>query len=137
MKTVFVIVNGIECRSRDEYIYRKRGFGEIYSDRVLVDYSAKVTWGWQDAGWKRGFENFYLSDYCLAQPKQSLTAAEFERLKELQRQAREATKAAEDARQWKLDHTECFMDNSEEQVWIDKDGNTKRVMSVYPHGDGC
>lgn len=137
MKTVFGTVNGIECHSRDEYIYRSRGFGEIYSDSVLMEYAAKVTWDWQDAGWKRGFEDFYLSDYCLAQPKKSLTTAEFERLKELQRQAREATKAAEDARQWRLDHIEYFMDNSEEQVWIDKDGNIKRVTSVYPNGDIC
>lgn len=137
MKTVFGIVNGTECQSRDEYIYRKRGFGEIYSDRVLMEFAAKVTWDWQDAGWKRGFENFYLSDYCLAQPKQSLTAAEFDRLKELQRQAREATKAAEDAKQWKLDHIEYYMDNSEVEVWIDKDGNTKNVTRVGAHGDIC
>ena len=42
--------------------------------------------------------DFYLSDYALSQPRASLTLKEFDRLKELQQQARDAAKAADDAR---------------------------------------
>ena len=78
-----------------------------------------------------------LSDYALSQPRASLTLKEFDRLKELQQQARDAAKAADDAREWKLKDTACYADNSVEEIWIDKDGIEKRVMTVGPHGDVC
>ena len=46
-------------------------------------------------------------------------------------------KAADDAREWKLHQTIYWADNSVEEIWIDKNGATKSVMTVGPHGDAC
>ena len=54
-----------------------------------MKYAEKVTYGWQDAGHKQTFAGFYLSDYALSEPYRSLTKKEFNRLKELQKKARE------------------------------------------------
>ena len=116
--------------SRDNWIYTVRGFGPIESDKELMEYAEKVTWGWADAGWKRRFEDFYLSDYALAHPYS-------DRLKQLQKEARAAEKAADDAREWRLDRTVYYADNSVEEIWIDKNGEEKTVMTVGPHGDAC
>ena len=52
----------------------------------------------------------------------------------LQQEAREAAKAADDARCWRLKETINWADNSVEEIYEDKDGNTKHVTVVGPHG---
>ena len=49
----------------------------------------------------------------------------------------EVLKAMDDAREWKLHQTIYWADNSVEEIWIDKNGATKSVMTVGPHGDAC
>lgn len=134
---VYGYVNGKAVYSRDEFIFEARRFGPIESDEELIAYAEKVTHGWYDAGHKRSFIGYYLSDYAMAEPRASLTNAEFARLKELQAEARAAAKAAEEARQWQKVGTYGYADNSVEEVWEDKDGNRKTVMIVAPHGDAC
>ena len=134
---VYGYVNSTPVYSRDEYIFAKRHRGPIEDDAELVAYAEKVTSHWYDAGWHHTFETFYLSDYAMSEPISSLTLKEFARLKELQQQARDAIKAADDARDWRLSDTIYWADNSVEEIWIDKDGNTKKVMTVGPHGDAC
>ena len=133
--SVYGYVNSKPVYSRDEFIFTKRGFGAIENDEELMKYAEKVTHGWYNAGCKRPFTWFYLSDYACSEPCNSLTKSEFARLKELQKQARDKEKRAEEAREWKLVETLCFADNSVEEVYEDKDGNRKHVMTVWPHGD--
>ena len=102
-----------------------------------MKYAEKVTWGWQNAGWKRTFTGFYLSDYCLSEPCASLTHKEFARLKELQEEARRNEKEADDALEWKYVKTIYWADNSEEEIWVNKFGDEKTIMTVGPHGDAC
>ena len=66
-----------------------------------------------------------------------MTFAEYTRLKELQQQASAEAAAAEEARNWRLVETIRWADNSTEEVYKDKHGNTKHVMTEYPHGDAC
>lgn len=134
---VYGYVNGEPAYSNDEFVFKARSRGPIETDGELLDFAEKVTSGWQSAGWKQKFEGFYLSDYALAEPRRSLTDKEFTRLKELQQQARAAAKAADDARQWRHVETLYWADNSVEEIWEDKDGNQKTVMTVGPHGDVC
>ena len=134
---VYGYVNGKATYSRDEFIYEARRRGPIETDAELMAFAEKVTGGWSDAGWQRSFARFYLSEYALAEPKASLTAAEFSRLKQLQKEVQEAEAAADAARDWKLKQTVHYADNSTEEIWQDKDGNTKTIMAVYPHGDAC
>lgn len=132
-------INGVkrDFESRDEFIYFRRGFGRIETDAELLAYAEKVTHGFYDAGWKHGFTGFYLSDYCLSEPYQSMTQDEFKRLKDLQNRMRQEAKAADEARCWKHVDTIWWADNSVEEVWEDKDGIRKTVMTVAPHGDCC
>lgn len=134
---VYGWVNGEPVFSRDEFVFKARRRGAIEDDAELLAFAEKVTGHWYDSGWKRSFVSFYLSDYALSQPRASLTLKEFDRLKELQQQARHAAKAADDAREWKLKDTVFYADNSVEEIWIDKDRIEKRVMTVGPHGDVC
>ncbi len=134
---VYGYVNGEAVYSRDEFIFKSRGFGPIESDEELLAYAQKVTSNWYDAGWHWTFTHYYLSDYSLSEPYCSLTLKEFERLKDLQKEAIEAEKAAEVAREWRYKETIYWADNSVEEVWIDKDGNTKTVIVTGPHGDVC
>ena len=134
---VYGYVNGKAVYSRDEFIFKSRGFGKIESDEELVKFAEKVTWGWYHAGHKQSFIGFYLGDYALDQPQKSLTTEEYERLKELQKMEIRKYKAAEAAREWKLMEKICYADNSEEEIWEDKDGIRKTVMTVGPHGDAC
>ena len=129
--------NTTKVYGKNGWYYAKRGFGAITSDRVLMDYAKKVTSDWYDAGWHRKFEDFYLGDYALDHPRCDLTDAEYERLRELQKEARAKAKAEDDAREWKYVETIYWADNSEEEVWVDKNGIEKRVMTVGPHGDLC
>lgn len=133
----FGYVNGKPVYSRDEFVFAARNRGPITTDEELMEFAEKVTWGWYDAGWKRGFTWFYLSEYALAEPYRSLTHAEFLRLKELQKIAREEERRADEAREWKKIDTICWADNSIEDVYEDKDGNRKNVLVVGPHGDVC
>ena len=137
MNKAYGYVNGKAVYSRDEFIFEKRGFGTIENDTDLLAYAEKVTYGWQNAGWKRRFTEFYLSDYALNEPYASLTHAEFERLKELQAEARQKEKELEDAKEWRYVETIYWADNSEEEIWENKYGERKSVMAVGPHGDMC
>lgn len=134
---VYGYVNGKPTYSRDEFIFTVRGFGPIENDADLLAFAEKVTSRWYNAGWHQTFTTYHLSDYALSEPGRSLTVKEFNRLKELQQAAREAEKAADDAREWKLHQTIYWADNSVEEIWIDKNGATKSVMTVGPHGDAC
>lgn len=122
---------------KDNWVYACRGFGAITSDRVLMEFAKKVTSDWYNAGWHRTFEDYYLGDYALDHPRRDLTDAEYSRLKELQKEARDKAKAADEAREWKYVRTIYWADNSEEEIWVDKDGVEKSVMTVGPHGDLC
>lgn len=137
MNEVYGYVDGKAVYSRDEFIFEQRGFGAIQNDTDLLAYAEKVSWGWQNAGWKRRFTEFYLSDYALSEPYASLTHAEFERLKELQVAARQKEKELEEAKEWKYVETVYYADNSEEEIWENKYGERKSVMAVGPHGDMC
>lgn len=134
---VYGYVNGKPTYSRDEFIFAVRGFGPIENDADLLAFAEKVTSRWYNAGWHQTFATYYLSDYALSEPFASLTLSEFGRLKELQQEAREAAKAADDARCWRLKETINWADNSVEEIYEDKDGNTKHVTVVGPHGDAC
>lgn len=94
---VYGYVNGKPVFSRDEFIYESRRRGPIEDDAELIAFAEKATSGWHSAGWSHSFIDFYLSDYALSEPFASLTLSEFGRLKELQQEAREAAKAADDA----------------------------------------
>ena len=133
--SVYGYVNGKPTYSRDEFIFAARKFGPIETDEELMAYAEKVTCGWKQNGWKQDFAFFYLSDYALSEPCSSLTKEEFARLKELQDEARAEWKRAEDAKQWRLVERIEYADNSVEEIYEDKDGNRKREMIVYPHGD--
>lgn len=134
---VYGYVNGKPVFSRDEFIFEQRKRGPIEDDAELIAFAEKATSGWHNAGWSHSFISFHLSDYALSEPFASLTLSEFGRLKELQQEAREAAKAADDARCWRLKETINWADNSVEEIYEDKDGNTKHVTVVGPHGDAC
>ena len=137
MSDVYGYVNGNPVYSRDEFVFTCRKFGAITSDDELLKFAEKVTSNWYDAGWHHTFTGFYLSDYALSEPCKSLTKTEFVRLKELQEIARKKEKEADEAREWKYVETIYWADNSEEEVWEDKNGVRKNVMVVAPHGDIC
>ena len=85
MSSVYGYVNGQVVESRDEFIYKARGFNEITSDDELIKFAEKVTGHWYNAGHRRTFISYYLSDYALDEPKKSLTDKEYKRLIELQK----------------------------------------------------
>lgn len=134
---VYGYVNGQPVYSADEYVYKRRKFGPITDDEQLMAFAEKVTHNWYNAGWHQSFIGFYLSDYALSEPYHSLTKKEFARLKELQAKAIAEHKARENAREWKMVDKIYWADNSEEEIWEDKDGIRKTVMTVGPHGDAC
>lgn len=129
--------NGKPYYSRDEYVFACRRHGPLETDEELIAFAEKASHGWYDAGHRQTFTGYYLSDYALSEPRKSLTNSEFDRLKELQRIARAKEKAADDAREWHYVRTIYWADNSEEEIWVDKDGVEKTVMTVGPHGDAC
>lgn len=136
-RQIYGYVNGKAVYSSDEFRYEARGFGAIENDEELLAFAEKVTSGWYDAGWTRTFTTYYLSDYALSEPYASLTGSEFNRLKELQAEARAEEKRIEEAKEWKYVETIYWADNSEEEVWVNKYGEEKRIMVVGPHGDIC
>lgn len=136
-RRVYGTVNSRPVYSRDEYIYACRGFGAIENDQDLIAFAEKAAHGWMRAGWKHSFRTYHLGNYALDEPQCSLTDAEYLRLKELQKQEREAYEKAEAARQWKRVNTVAYADNSVEEIWRDKDGNKKTIMITPPHGDVC
>lgn len=135
MNDIYGYVNGVPVYSRDEFIFKSRGFGEISSDDQLIEYAQKASRNWLDAGWHHKFEDFYLGDYALDEPKRSLTAKEYERLKVLQTEAIAKRKAEEDAQEWRYVATYYYADNSVEELYKNKYGQERRIMSVCPHGD--
>lgn len=134
---VYGYVNGKAVYSRDEFIFAKRGFSAIETDAELMAYAERRTGGWSDAGHRQAFSHFYISDYAMSEPYCSLTRKEFERLKELQDEARAEFERAEEAKQWRFIERINYADNSVEEIYEDKDGNRKNVMVVLPHGDAC
>lgn len=140
-RRVYGYVDGNPVYSADEFRFKARGFGAIEEgkrgDRFLMKYAEEVTHVWYEAGHHRTFIGFYLSDYALSEPYASLTRSEFNRLKALQAEARAEAERKEAEKEWKYDHTIYYADNSEEEVWINKYGETKNVMTVAPHGDAC
>lgn len=136
-RNIYGWVNGEAVYSNEEFRYKSRGFGAITNDDDLMAYAEKVTYGWSDAGHKRTFIGFYLSDYAMSEPYRSLTHTEFDRLKELQAEARRKAKEADDAREWRYVRTIYWADNSIEEIWQDKDGVEKTVQVTGSHGDVC
>ena len=134
---VYRYVDGKPTFSRDEFVYAHRKRGPITDDAELIAFAEKVTSCWQNAGWHRTFTTYYLGDYALNEPLYSMTFSEYNRLKELQQQARAEAEAAEEACDWHLVEKIHWADNSTEAVYKDKHGNTKHVMTEYPHGDAC
>ena len=131
----FGYVNGKPIFSRDEFVYEHRGFGPIIDDNILLAYAAKVTGNWTQAGWRRSFTAFHISDYALSEPRRSLTDDEFSRLIEVQLIAKKKEDDAENERGWRLIGTYGYADNSIEEVYEDRNGIRKTVMTVMPHGD--
>lgn len=137
MNNVYGYVNGKAVYSRDEFIFTARGFGAIETDEELLAYAEKVTSNWYNAGWHRTFATYYLGNYALDHPYCDLTTAEYNRLKELQKQVQDELKRADEAKEWKLVDTTYWADNSIEETYESKDGERKVVMVVGPHGDAC
>lgn len=133
------VVNGVDVYSRDEFVYTARGFGPIEDDVELLAFATKVTYNWsyQNPNTEKTFTNFYLSDYCYAEPFASLTKTEFNRLREIQQAHLAYLKALEILKEWHKVDTIYWADNSVEEVWEDKDGNRKTVVVIGPHGDAC
>lgn len=75
---VFGYVDGQPTYSRDEFIYKKRRRGPITDDAELVAFAEKVTSGWYNAGWHQTFTTYYLGDYALSEPLDSMTVADYE-----------------------------------------------------------
>lgn len=134
---VYGYVNGKAVYSRDEFIFAKRGFSAIVNDADLLAYAERATSDWYNAGWHGTFISYYLSDYALSEPYASLTKAEFARLKQMQAEAQAEQKRLEDEKEWCLVGTYGYADNSVEEVWENKYGERKAVMTVAPHGDAC
>ena len=135
MNSIYGYVNGQPVYSRDEFVYKCRGFGEIKTDEKLISYAEKVTGHWQNAGWHRTFTTFPLIEYALDEPYRSLTKAEFSRLKELQAAAIAEEERIEAEKEWRLIGRYGYADNSVEEVYENKHGERKTVLAVYPHGD--
>lgn len=74
---VYGYVDGLPTYSRDEFIYKKRRRGPITDDAELVAFAEKVTSGWYNAGWRRTFTTYYLGDYALDEPLNSMTLKEY------------------------------------------------------------
>ena len=130
-------LNGKMYETRDEFVYAWRGFGKLETDEELLAYAEKVTGGFSQHGWKRGFLGYYISDYACDSLVERLTKDERLRLVELQKKMRAEWKAADEAREWKLVDTLYWADNSIEEIWEDKDGIRKTVTVCHPHGDLC
>lgn len=129
--------NTEKFETREEFIYRKRGFGEIQTDEELLAYAEKVSYGFQYAGHRHKFTEVYLSDYALERPYCELTDTEFQRLKDIQKRMIAEEKAADEARGWELIETRYWADNSVDQLWRAKDGGEKIVTIEHAHGDTC
>ena len=134
-KWVYGYVNDTPVYSRDEFVYKVRGFGPLTTDEEILEFAKKATSNWSSASWHHKFEDFFLGDYCLDEPMRSLTSAEYARLKEMQKALRAKRKAEEDAKEWRYDRTIYWADNSVEEIWVDKFGEEKTVLVVGPHGD--
>lgn len=134
---IYGTVNGEQVYSRDEFVFKVRGFGEITNDEELLAFAEKVTCGWYYAGRHRGFRTYYLSDYDESEPLWSLTYTEYARLKKLQEKVQKEYDEEEALRKWKHVNTVYYGDNSVAEIWRDKNGVEKEVMVVPPHGDIC
>lgn len=123
-------------RSHDEAVIHKRGFERFESDDQMVAWLEEKG-AFQCAGHRRSFLNFYISNYCMDPIYDFLTNDEVKHLREVQKRKQAEKEAAEAAREWKKVETSYYADNSVEEIWEDKDGNQKTIMTVMPHGDVC
>lgn len=130
---VYGYYNGKPCYSEQEYTYSCRRHGAFHDDAEMIAFIKKLPAN----GLKRPIEKCYFSDYCLEEPRKSLTRAEFNRLLYLQQKAIEAQEEFEESLNWRYVHTVYWADNSEEELWVNGLGEEKWVMSVHPHGDLC
>ena len=130
-------LNGKAYYDITEWKYACRNHGAFASDSELLAYAEKATHGWYNAGWKRTFETFYLGLDARSSKVEYLTVDEWNRLKSMQDKARSEAEAKEQARQWRMVDRLFFADNSVEEVWEDKDGIRKNVMTIAPNGDLC
>ena len=135
MNSIYGYVNGQPVFSRDEFVFKSRRFGEIKTDEELIAFAEKVTGHWSQAGWCRTFTGYYLGNYALDEPYNSLTKTEYARLKELQAAAIAEEERIETEKEWRLINTLYYADNSIEEVYENKYGERKTVMAVQPHGD--
>ena len=122
--------------SRTEYNKFRRGFDHFESVEHMVNY-LDANGYFQQAGHKCSFLDFFLSDWDGARIHDLLTPEEFQQLKDYQQKLIAQFREAEKAREWKLVDTYYYADNSVEQIWEDKNGLRKTVMTVGPHGDVC
>ena len=129
--------NGTPFYSEEDFKHACRHHGPFADDDELMAFVEKETHGWYRHGHKHTFTSYFLSDYGPDDDLRHLTRAEYKRLKELQNIAKAEYKEAEEARNWQLIETVYWADNSVEEVWIDKDGIKKTIMTVGPHGDAC
>lgn len=131
--SVYGYYNSKPCYSEQEYKYSCRRHGAFHDDAEMIAFIKKLPAN----GLKRPIEKCYFSDYCLEEPRKSLTTAEFNRLLYLQQKAVEANEEFEESLNWKYVHTVYWADNSEEELWMNGLGEEKWVVSVHPHGDLC
>lgn len=118
-KQVYGSVNGKPVYSAEEFVYASRGFGEIKTDKELIEFAEKVTGHWSHAGHRRKFIGYYLGDYALDEPKRSLTKKEYERLKELQQIAKDEYEAEQAKYKYEL-YEGRQMTESEVRMFLDR-----------------
>lgn len=123
-------------KSQDEFVIHSRGFEQFESDDQMIAW-LEENGAFSYAGHRRSFLDFYISDYSMDPIYGYLTKAEVKHLREVQKQKQAENDAAEAAREWKKVETCHYADNSVEEIWEDKDGNRKTIMTVSPHGDAC
>lgn len=133
--TVYGYVNGNPYYDEKSFVIASRHGVEINTDDELIEFAKRITCNWYKDGTHHSFEGFYLGNYCLDEPKASLTREEYSRLKELQKAAIDEYKRKEEAKCWKLVERYYYADNSIEAVYISKDGEEKTVLERYPCGD--
>ena len=133
---VYGYVNGEAVYSRDEWIFKCRGFGAIEDDNELIRFVLSRPFN-RSYGRYKTLETIYISSYCLDEPVCSLTNSEIDRLKYLQAKAEEARRDWDESLNWKFLHRIYWADNSVEEVWINGLGEKKTVMTVGAHGDAC
>ena len=129
-------VNGKPCYSEEEFHYEARHHGAFSNDEEMLSFIRKLHSNSPVCHMPLDWV-YYISDYCLEEPKKSLTRKEFNRLLYLWEIAREARKEFDESLNWRYVHSIYWADNSVEELWVNGLGETKTVMTTHPHGDAC